>query len=128
MTRLAAKGIWLAVLVSFITSKRAGGDEKKRNQQKHEEGTARVRLIEIELWIGSNFRWCCLVPAPAFDHSAGNHNQQSKDQNWWKDDVSEDAEIRVLLFRRDLNEKQQHHTDQRCAGDRGAHETNVVAE
>jgi hypothetical protein len=102
----AAKRVGLAVFVSFVTAKRACTNKHERCYQKHKESTTRARFIEVQLRISGDFRGRRFVPAPALDKSAQDYNQQAKDQNRWKDYVSKDSEIRVFLFRRDLNQEQ----------------------
>jgi hypothetical protein len=68
------------------------------------------------------------MTAATFKKSSEDRYEQSEDQNRRKDNVCENAEVRILSFRSDLDQKEQNDTDETGDDDRAANETDVIAE
>ena len=88
----------------------------------------RPRIVEIELRVSFNLFRRAPATASSLEHHPDRYNQQPKDQNRGKDDVSKNPKIRILAVRSNLDQKQQDDTGKRRDDNSNSHKTDVIAQ
>ena len=98
----------------------------RRKQNK--ERSPRAWVVQIESWISWMVTGRGAMATATLQKSSQDRDNQSEDQNRRKNDVSENAEIRVLGIGSNLDQEKQNDADKTRDDDRAAHQADVIAE
>src|SRR5256714_1734426 len=118
----------LGVFESAITAERAGAHEEERDEEKCKECVTGSRIVEIEFRVSFNLFRRAPATASPLEHHPDRYNQQPKNQNRGKDDVSKNPQIRILAVRSNLDQKQQDDAGEGSDDNSTSNKTDVIAQ
>ena len=79
---------------------------RKVSERKTKNGAPGVRFVQDQAWDRPIYQKGRRAFAGAAQSHSNGDNHQAQDENRREDDVGENSQIRVLLWRRNLNQEQ----------------------
>ena len=99
-------------MVGLVAAERAQHDERERAEPKDHQAPPLLRIGEIEPPLVRH-RGRMLDRPATLRPGAEENERETDDQEAWRDDIGEDAEIRILVILREIHPHQEREREQR---------------